>query len=55
VEAQTADEFIRTAQQFFSRFEKPEALKMDNAAATIRGQVSGRPPRRIIFLFFFSA
>jgi transposase len=35
VAGETTDEFIRTTQQFFSRFEKPEALKMDNAAATI--------------------
>jgi len=35
VKGETTDEFIRVTQEFFSRFEKPEALKMDNAAATI--------------------
>ena len=35
VKGETTDEFIRATQEFFSRFEKPEALKVDNAAATI--------------------
>lgn len=41
VSAQTADEIIKHCQQFFSRFEKPDYLKVDNCGATI-GSGSGQ-------------
>jgi len=41
IEAETATEFIRESQAFFSEFEKPDFLKIDNCAATI-GSVSGK-------------
>ena len=42
VAGETTDEFIRITQQFFSRFEKPGALKMNNATATIGSHYHNR-------------
>jgi hypothetical protein len=41
VAAQTGDEIIKHCQRFFSRFEKPDYLKVDNCGATI-GSGSGQ-------------
>ena len=41
VSAATSDNFISKSRGFFERFEKPDCMKVDNAAATI-GSVSGK-------------
>jgi transposase len=41
IEAQSADCFIEQCKQFFATFEKPDCVKVDNAAATI-GSGSGK-------------
>ena len=41
IEAQSADCFIEQCKQFFAAFEKPDCIKVDNAAATI-GSGSGK-------------
>jgi len=41
IEAQSADCFIEQCKQFFATFEKPDCIKVDNAAATI-GSGSGK-------------
>ncbi len=41
IEALTSDHFIRICDEFFTQFETPDALKMDNAAAFI-GSLSGK-------------
>ncbi|MEW6621511.1 MAG: hypothetical protein AB1422_19620, partial [bacterium] len=39
--SQTADEFIKSSQDFFHNFEKPDFIKIDNSLATI-GSASGK-------------
>ncbi len=41
IEAATSENFIRECQKFIDRFEKPDCIKVDNAAATI-GSKSGK-------------
>lgn len=41
IEGQTADNFITQTQAFFNRFETPDYIKVDNAAATL-GSTSGQ-------------
>ncbi len=41
VESETSSAFINECEEFFSRFEKPDYLKVDNCAATI-GSASGK-------------
>lgn len=41
IEAATAENFIHECRQFIDRFEKPDCIKVDNAAATI-GSKSGK-------------
>ena len=51
VEGETTDEFIKKTEKFFSRFEKPNVVKVDNAMAMIGGG-GGKPAlsRTMIFL-----
>jgi transposase len=48
VEAQNADCFIEQCQRFFKRFEKPDCIKLDNAAATIGSKSRKRTISRVV-------
>lgn len=53
VEAQTADSIIESATIFFNEFEKPDALKVDNASASI-GSMSGQRTLSRVMLFLLA-
>ena len=50
IEGQTANVFIRECRTFFSSFEKPDFIKVDNCAATI-GSTSGKRTLSRVVLF----
>ncbi|MBS3788592.1 hypothetical protein KGY79_10415 [Candidatus Bipolaricaulota bacterium] len=50
VDGETTDEFINKTEKFFSRFEKPDVVKVDNAMAMIGG---GRGERALSWTMIF--